>query len=92
LHETILRGSLASLLEQLQQDSDQQKGEFVILIKGADGETGERIEIDIEQMLITLLAELPLKQAVTLASKLSGVKKNKLYKQALKLSGGQVVM
>jgi 16S rRNA (cytidine1402-2'-O)-methyltransferase len=86
LHETILRGSLASLLEQLQQDSDQQKGEFVILIKGAAGETGERIEVDIENMLITLLAELPLKQAVSLASKLSGVKKNMLYKQALKLS------
>jgi 16S rRNA (cytidine1402-2'-O)-methyltransferase len=86
LHETILRGSLASLLEQLQQDSDQQKGEFVILIKGAAGETGERIEVDIEHMLITLLAELPLKQAVSLASKLSGVKKNMLYKQALKLS------
>jgi 16S rRNA (cytidine1402-2'-O)-methyltransferase len=87
LHETILRGSLASLLERLQQDSDQQKGEFVILIKGASGEVGERVEIEVEQMLITLLAELPLKQAVSVAAKLTGIKKNTLYKQALIISG-----
>jgi 16S rRNA (cytidine1402-2'-O)-methyltransferase len=86
LHETILRGSLASLFESLQQDSDQRKGEFVILIKGAAGEAGERVEIDVEQMLITLLAELPLKQAVSLASKLTGIKKNILYKQSLIIS------
>ncbi|MFI0376515.1 MAG: 16S rRNA (cytidine(1402)-2'-O)-methyltransferase [Candidatus Thiodiazotropha sp.] len=87
LHETILRGSLESLSERLQQDRDQQKGEFVILIRGATGEAGERIEVDIEQMLITLMAELPLKQAVSLASRVSGIKKNILYKQALKISG-----
>ncbi|MEW8189701.1 MAG: 16S rRNA (cytidine(1402)-2'-O)-methyltransferase [Candidatus Thiodiazotropha endolucinida] len=88
LHETILRGSLESLSERLQQDRDQQKGEFVILIRGATGEAGERIEVDIEQMLITLMEELPLKQAVSLASRVSGIKKNILYKQALKISGG----
>ncbi|MES9823747.1 MAG: 16S rRNA (cytidine(1402)-2'-O)-methyltransferase [Candidatus Thiodiazotropha endolucinida] len=87
LHETILRGSLESLSERLQQDRDQQKGEFVILIRGATGEAGERIEVDIEQMLITLMEELPLKQAVSLASRVSGIKKNILYKQALKISG-----
>ncbi|MEW8084403.1 MAG: 16S rRNA (cytidine(1402)-2'-O)-methyltransferase [Candidatus Thiodiazotropha endolucinida] len=88
LHETILRGSLESLLERLRQDRDQQKGEFVILIRGATGDAGERIEVDIEQMLIILMAELPLKQAVSLASRVSGIKKNILYKQALKISGG----
>ena len=46
----------------------------------AERESGERIELDVEQMLITLLSELPLKQAVSLASKLSGMKKNTLYK------------
>ncbi|MEW8524680.1 MAG: 16S rRNA (cytidine(1402)-2'-O)-methyltransferase [Candidatus Thiodiazotropha endolucinida] len=88
LHETILRGSLESLSERLRQDRDQQKGELVILIRGATGDAGERIEVDIEQMLITLMAELPLKQAVSLASRVSGIKKNILYKQALKISGG----
>ncbi len=85
LHETFLRGSLAELLETLRCDDDQRKGEFVILLRGADERSGERIEIDIEQMLITLLAELPLKQAVSIASRISGVKKNTLYKQALEI-------
>jgi 16S rRNA (cytidine1402-2'-O)-methyltransferase len=87
LHETMLRGSLDRLVEQLQQDNDQRKGEFVILIKGADNQPGERFEVDVEHMLITLLAELPLKQAVALASRISGMKKNILYKQALRISG-----
>jgi 16S rRNA (cytidine1402-2'-O)-methyltransferase len=86
LHETLLRGTLASILEQLQEDGDQRKGEFVILVRGNAGESGERIEIGVEQILATLLAELPLKQAVSLTSKLSGMKKNILYKQALKIS------
>ena len=33
--ETVLSGSLASLLEQLQADSQQQKGEFVVMVHGA---------------------------------------------------------
>jgi 16S rRNA (cytidine1402-2'-O)-methyltransferase len=88
LHETVLSGRLGSILQQLQEDGDQRKGEFVILVRGNSGETGERIEIGVEQMLATLLAELPLKQAVSLTSKLSGVKKNNLYKQALKITEG----
>jgi 16S rRNA (cytidine1402-2'-O)-methyltransferase len=87
LHETLLRGSLERLVESLQQDGDQRKGEFVILVRGAESRSGRRIEVDVEQMLITLLAELPLKQAVSIASKISGVKKNSLYKQALDISG-----
>ncbi|MEW8508681.1 MAG: 16S rRNA (cytidine(1402)-2'-O)-methyltransferase [Candidatus Thiodiazotropha sp.] len=86
LHETILRGSLELLIEVLQQDRDQRKGEFVILVRGSNEESGERVEVDVEQMLVTLLVELPLKQAVSLASKISGHKKNILYKQALKIS------
>ncbi|MES9971479.1 MAG: 16S rRNA (cytidine(1402)-2'-O)-methyltransferase [Candidatus Thiodiazotropha sp.] len=92
LHETILRGSLDRLVEQLQQDGDQRKGEFVILIKGAADGAGEQVSVDVEHMLVTLLAELPLKQAVSLVSRISGIKKNTLYKQALKISGGKDVM
>ncbi|MCU7921494.1 MAG: 16S rRNA (cytidine(1402)-2'-O)-methyltransferase [Candidatus Thiodiazotropha sp. (ex Dulcina madagascariensis)] len=87
LHETFLRGDLETLLDRVRQDTNQQKGEFVILIAGAEPETGRRIEVDVEQLLATLLAELPLKQAVALAARISGDKKNKLYKQALEIAG-----
>ncbi|MEW8369307.1 MAG: 16S rRNA (cytidine(1402)-2'-O)-methyltransferase [Candidatus Thiodiazotropha sp.] len=86
LHETILRGSLERLIDNLRQDSDQRKGEFVILVKGVEQDSQARVEVDAEQILITLLAELPLKQAVSLASKISGQKKNILYKQALSIN------
>ncbi|MCU7816038.1 MAG: 16S rRNA (cytidine(1402)-2'-O)-methyltransferase [Candidatus Thiodiazotropha sp. (ex Rostrolucina anterorostrata)] len=86
LHETFLRGSLELLIERVQEDANQRKGEFVILIAGAACQSEQRVEVDVEQMLITLLAELPLKQAVALASKMTGIKKNNLYKQALKIS------
>ncbi|MET0070747.1 MAG: 16S rRNA (cytidine(1402)-2'-O)-methyltransferase [Candidatus Thiodiazotropha sp.] len=86
LHETILRGSLERLIDDLQRDRDQRKGEFVILVKGEERESQARVEVDAEQILITLLAELPLKQAVSLASKISGQKKNILYKQALNIN------
>ncbi|MES9832928.1 MAG: 16S rRNA (cytidine(1402)-2'-O)-methyltransferase [Candidatus Thiodiazotropha sp. DIVDIV] len=85
-YETFLRGSLESILQTLQQDEDQRKGEFVILVAGESVASQARVEVDVEQILITLLSELPLKQAVSLAVKITGEKKNKLYNQALKLS------
>ncbi|MCG7907475.1 MAG: 16S rRNA (cytidine(1402)-2'-O)-methyltransferase, partial [Candidatus Thiodiazotropha taylori] len=85
-YETFLRGNLESLLQTLQQEEDQRKGEFVVLIEGSTVVSQSRVEVDVEQMLITLLAELPLKQAVSLASSITGIKKNKLYNQALELS------
>ena len=86
-HETFLRGDLETLRERLQQDSDQRKGEFVILLAGAKDQSRQLVELDVEHILVTLLAELPLKQAVSLAARITGRKKNKLYDQALKLSG-----
>ena len=38
---------------------------------------------ELERTLALLLAELPLKQAVALAVKLTGEKKNKVYEMAL---------
>ncbi|MBW9263707.1 MAG: 16S rRNA (cytidine(1402)-2'-O)-methyltransferase [Candidatus Thiodiazotropha sp. (ex. Lucinisca nassula)] len=85
-YETFLRGNLETLLQTLQQEEDQRKGEFVVLIEGSTVASQSRVEVDVEQMLITLLAELPLKQAVSLASSITGIKKNKLYNHALELS------
>ncbi len=41
--------------------------------------------VDPRAVLVTLLAELPLKQAVSLATKITGGKRNELYALALEL-------
>ncbi len=86
LHETFLRGPLAELMRRLASDENQRKGEFVVLLAGARPlEAAQRVTLEIERLLRVLLQELPLKQAVSLASELTGGKKNQIYDQALKL-------
>jgi len=80
--ETIRHDSLGGLLEWVRGDSNQQKGEFVILVHGSE-ETGEGIDPEACRIAELLAAELPLKQAAALAAKISGEKKNTLYKYLL---------
>lgn len=81
--ETVLAGPASEILANLETDSDQSRGEFVVLLKGVEHKLGD--SYDIEKLLKTLVAELPLKQATTLAAKISGRNKNELYKLALTL-------
>jgi 16S rRNA (cytidine1402-2'-O)-methyltransferase len=83
--ETFLRGTIAQVVAEVNADTNQQRGEMVIMLRGhqkPDGEVGPSAEA---QRIIKILLddELPLKQAVTLAAKISGEKKNALYDWAL---------
>jgi 16S rRNA (cytidine1402-2'-O)-methyltransferase len=82
MHETFLSGTLSALLDRLITDPNQQKGEFVVLIAGK-AESPQTDEGSFDQVLTVLLAELPLKQAVDLTAKLTGISKNKVYTRAL---------
>lgn len=90
LHETFLRGSLASLIEAVKADENQQKGEFVVLIAGAMANEQMRVEIDVAALLRRLMQEMPLKKAVALVAEVTGAKKNQLYEQALAFKEGGV--
>ena len=83
--ETVLTGSLQELLEQLQADSQQQKGEFVVMVQGAAPRDPAAIDAASEQVLAVLLSELPLKQAASLAARITGMSKNALYELGLKI-------
>lgn len=87
LHETILSQSLGSLVQLLSQDPNQQKGEFVVLVAGAIQDQ-EAIDPDTQRILEILLEEMPTKKAATLAAKITGIKKNRLYQKALELQEG----
>jgi 16S rRNA (cytidine1402-2'-O)-methyltransferase len=81
----ILHGSLDELLQRVESDADQQKGEFVVLIHGAQARERSAVDAETLRMLEVLLAELPLKQAAGLAAKISGLSKNVLYEEGLKI-------
>lgn len=69
----------------LQADANQQRGEFVLLIEAAPVVETQELSEEAQRVLKCLLAELPLKQAVALATEITHLKKNDLYEFALKL-------
>lgn len=83
--ETIHGDNLEQLKIWLKSDKNQQKGEFVVLVEGS--EYLNPYEIDTQRILGVLLDELPIKQATSLAAKITHEKKNKLYALALALTG-----
>lgn len=83
--ETIHGDNLEQLKIWLNSDKNQQKGEFVILVEGAEYLNPN--EIDTQRVLEILLDELPIKQATYIAAKITHEKKNKLYALALTITG-----
>jgi 16S rRNA (cytidine1402-2'-O)-methyltransferase len=81
--ETIARVPLAESRAWIEADPDRTRGEFVLVVEGRAVEPTSAV--DPRKVLETLLAELPLKQAVALAVKLTGAKRNDLYPLALEL-------
>jgi 16S rRNA (cytidine1402-2'-O)-methyltransferase len=88
IHETIHRCRLDEAVAWLEADDNRQRGEFVLLVAGAM-EAGDNDAADIDGTLKILLDELPLKQAVALAVKLTGGSRNVIYERALVLKGGE---
>lgn len=84
-YETFISGTLEGVLEIIEKDLNQQKGEIVIVLAGADYSEKKIEAQDSKRILSVLLEELPLKQAVSLGSKITGVQKNIFYKLALDL-------
>ena len=84
-YETFISGTLESVLQVIEKDLNQQKGEIVIVLAGADSSEKKIETQDSKRILSVLLEELPLKQAVSLGSKITGIQKNIFYKLALDL-------
>lgn len=81
--ETIKGDNLAAMIAWVAADTNQQRGEIVLLVHGAS--KPEEAEISPEQVRImrVLLEDLPVKQAAVLGAKITGLKKNFLYDWAL---------
>jgi 16S rRNA (cytidine1402-2'-O)-methyltransferase len=65
-------------------DSNQQRGECVVLVAGWQAPEGDAaISGEALRVLDLLLGEMPLKRAAALAAEITGVRKNLLYQVAL---------
>ena len=87
LFEQIHRCSLSEAPAWLAADTDRQRGEFVLLIEGANrgGKEDEQFN-EARRLLTLLLEECSVSQAAALAAKITGLKKNKLYAMALEIA------
>jgi 16S rRNA (cytidine1402-2'-O)-methyltransferase len=83
--ETFHRCILSEAKQWLESDSNQQRGEFVLLVETAPVKEAAAVHEEAARVLQLLLAELPLKQAVKLATDITKLKKNDLYEYALQL-------
>ncbi len=87
--ETIYSCNLGDAKAWLEADTNQQRGEFVLLIEAAEIKAAEEFSEETIRVLTLLLADLPLKQAVKLAAEISNEKKNYLYEFALQLKSAK---
>ena len=84
--ETIHRASLGELVEWVAADSNQQRGECVLLVAGYRGDN--ELDAEARRVFELLSDELPLKQAAALGAKITGLKKNQLYQYGLAIKAG----
>lgn len=86
-YETVRRAALGELLQLVQDEPRQQKGEIVLVVQGQSPAERSATEAQLEHLLTVLLRHVSVKTAVAIAAEISGGKKNLLYRKAVELSG-----
>ncbi len=82
--ETLKGLPLGQLRAWVEADSNQQRGECVVLVEGWHAPQDESaVSAESLRVLDLLLAEMPLKRAAAIAAEITGVRKNLLYQAAL---------
>ncbi len=76
--ETILHGTLSEVRLQIEQNPDAQKGEFVVVVTGAQVSVSE-ITAEAQSLLLELAADLPPRRAAQVVARHCGVPKKDLY-------------
>lgn len=81
--ETLRSAPVAELTDWVRGDSNQQRGECVLVVEGAAAPVADEVSAEAMRVLDALLQELPVKQAARLAAQITGGRKNHLYQLAL---------
>ncbi len=85
VHEAVVRGTPAGVRRWLAADAARGKGEFVLLVAGANAAPAEEITVSAQDLLQRLARHLPPGVAAGVVSELSGLARNRLYKQVLRM-------
>ena len=85
LHEEIHVCALGEAAAWLYSMPERVRGEFVLVVNRGEAGKEDGVE-EGERVLALLMPELPLKKAVALAARISGGRKNALYRRALELA------
>ncbi|MBL7481581.1 16S rRNA (cytidine(1402)-2'-O)-methyltransferase [Legionella bononiensis] len=81
-YERFVTGTVSEIKQWLLADPGHTKGEFVLIIPPRPARDNHQSN---EEILAVLLQEVPLKQAVSIACKITKANKNELYEAALKM-------
>jgi 16S rRNA (cytidine1402-2'-O)-methyltransferase len=76
--ETVLRGTMSELQQELARDPNQGRGEFVVIVGGREDDAGTALS-GAHRMALALLEFLPASQAARVAAQLNGVPRRDVY-------------
>lgn len=83
--ETFLLGSARELIARVEADPEQRLGELVVLVEGCSASESDAAHAESVRVLRLLCEAMPLSQAAALGARLTGAKKNVLYRLGLEL-------
>lgn len=81
--ETFLTGSVVEVQTALQEDSNQSRGEMVLILHAAEKQKQADLSEHAQNIMRVLSGELPTKQAADLTAKITGENKKALYDLAI---------
>jgi len=79
LFETVLDGAIGGLAQRVAADANQQRGEFVLLVAGADEDADAARLAEGRRVFELLRSELPPSRAAKVASEITGAPRKALY-------------
>jgi 16S rRNA (cytidine1402-2'-O)-methyltransferase len=85
-HEQCLTTTTGQLLKERVAESIPLRGEFVLVVGGATEDGADADRIDARELLAELLVHVPGSQAVDIVARLSGRKRNQVYREMLALT------
>lgn len=79
IFETVLDAPLGELVERVEADANQQRGEFVVLVGGASGEAADATLAEGRRVFALLCEEMSPAHAARMAARITGAPRKQLY-------------